>query len=199
MKRFLVSHETKFDIGMKALSKRKHWLVPGSCIIDTCFGCSSQCQIITCYVRSEVQASYSCIFGPHSFPERQYLILPVDEYSTYGYRDKMATIVQTTFSSSFLFLKLLEYWLIFYWNGSQGSNSGLILGLRPANERHRCKVTPSLIGWCKPRISHSTMASNAENVFIWWRHHESDMKEGSPWQPVLSKIYCLIIVSYSFM
>ena len=27
------------------------------------------------------------------------------------------------------------------------SNSGLILGLRPANERRRYKVTPSLIGW----------------------------------------------------
>ena len=25
--------------------------------------------------------------------------------------------------------------------------SGLILGLRPANERRRYKVTPSLIGW----------------------------------------------------
>ena len=24
---------------------------------------------------------------------------------------------------------------------------GLILGLHPANERHRYKVTPSLIGW----------------------------------------------------
>ena len=26
-------------------------------------------------------------------------------------------------------------------------SSGLILGLRPANERRRYKVTPSLIGW----------------------------------------------------
>ena len=31
--------------------------------------------------------------------------------------------------------------------------SGLILGLRPANERRRYKVTPSLIGWVQPRIS----------------------------------------------
>ena len=28
-----------------------------------------------------------------------------------------------------------------------------ILGLRPAYERRRYKVTPSLIGWRKPRIS----------------------------------------------
>ena len=27
--------------------------------------------------------------------------------------------------------------------------SGLILGLRPANERRRYKVTPSLIGWAQ--------------------------------------------------
>ena len=26
-------------------------------------------------------------------------------------------------------------------------NAAMILGLRPANERHRYKVTPSLIGW----------------------------------------------------
>ena len=29
--------------------------------------------------------------------------------------------------------------------------SGLILGLRPANERHRHKVTPSLIGWAQTK------------------------------------------------
>ena len=29
----------------------------------------------------------------------------------------------------------------------------LILGLRPANERRRYKVTPPLIGWRKPSIS----------------------------------------------
>ena len=28
-------------------------------------------------------------------------------------------------------------------------NIGLILGLRPANERRRYKVTPSLIGWAR--------------------------------------------------
>ena len=28
-------------------------------------------------------------------------------------------------------------------------HSGLILGLRPANERRRYKVTPSLIGWAQ--------------------------------------------------
>ena len=28
-------------------------------------------------------------------------------------------------------------------------NTGLILGLRPANERRRYKVTPSLIGWAQ--------------------------------------------------
>ena len=27
------------------------------------------------------------------------------------------------------------------------TQAGLILGLRPANERRRYKVTPSLIGW----------------------------------------------------
>ena len=30
---------------------------------------------------------------------------------------------------------------------ARASNTGLILGLRPANERRRYKVTPSLIGW----------------------------------------------------
>ena len=30
-----------------------------------------------------------------------------------------------------------------------GSHSGLILGLRPTNERRRYKVTPSLIGWAQ--------------------------------------------------
>ena len=30
---------------------------------------------------------------------------------------------------------------------------GLILGLHPANERRRYKVTASLIGWAQPRIS----------------------------------------------
>ena len=29
------------------------------------------------------------------------------------------------------------------------NRSGLILGLRPANERRRYKVTPSLIGWAQ--------------------------------------------------
>ena len=28
-------------------------------------------------------------------------------------------------------------------------NTGLILGLQPANERRRYKVTPSLIGWAQ--------------------------------------------------
>ena len=28
-------------------------------------------------------------------------------------------------------------------------NTGLIVGLRPANERRRYKVTPSLIGWAQ--------------------------------------------------
>ena len=28
-------------------------------------------------------------------------------------------------------------------------DAGLILGLRPANERSRYKVTPSLIGWAQ--------------------------------------------------
>ena len=34
-----------------------------------------------------------------------------------------------------------------------GTVSGLILGLRPANGRRRYKVTPSLIGGGKPKIS----------------------------------------------
>ena len=33
------------------------------------------------------------------------------------------------------------------------SYAGLILGLRPANERRRYKLSPSLIGWRNPRIS----------------------------------------------
>ena len=33
--------------------------------------------------------------------------------------------------------------------GSRIYNAGLILGLPPANERRRYKVTPSLIGWAQ--------------------------------------------------
>ena len=36
-----------------------------------------------------------------------------------------------------------------YWAASEWGNAGLILGLRPANERRRYKVTPSLIGWAQ--------------------------------------------------
>ena len=32
---------------------------------------------------------------------------------------------------------------------SDGANVGLILGLRPANEKSRYKVTPYLIGWAQ--------------------------------------------------
>ena len=32
---------------------------------------------------------------------------------------------------------------------AQNNPTGLILGLRPANERRRYKVTPSLIGWAQ--------------------------------------------------
>ena len=35
------------------------------------------------------------------------------------------------------------------YNVSMESGAGLILGLRPANERRRYKVTPSLIGWAQ--------------------------------------------------
>ena len=33
--------------------------------------------------------------------------------------------------------------------GGKAQVSGLILGLHPANERRRFKVTPSLIGWAQ--------------------------------------------------
>ena len=36
--------------------------------------------------------------------------------------------------------------------GLEPSDTGLILGLRPANERRRYKVTPSLIGWAQSWI-----------------------------------------------
>ena len=36
---------------------------------------------------------------------------------------------------------------IYHRTAAMGTSSGLILGLRPANERRRYKVTPSLIGW----------------------------------------------------
>ena len=36
--------------------------------------------------------------------------------------------------------------LVFQW---RHTNSGLTLGLRPANERRRYKVTPFLIGWAQ--------------------------------------------------
>ena len=34
---------------------------------------------------------------------------------------------------------------------SLGDKTGLILGLCPANERRRYKVTPSLIGWAQTK------------------------------------------------
>ena len=39
-----------------------------------------------------------------------------------------------------------SHWYL-YWKWIQ--EAGLILGLRPANERRRYKVTPSLIGWAQ--------------------------------------------------
>ena len=49
----------------------------------------------------------------------------------------------------------------------QGCMSGLILGLRPANERRRYKVTPSLIGWAhKPRISPGIWYDSAHSTTI---------------------------------
>ena len=38
-------------------------------------------------------------------------------------------------------------------SGPPLAGSGLILGLRPANETRRYFITMSLIGWDKPRIS----------------------------------------------
>ena len=45
------------------------------------------------------------------------------------------------------------------------ANAGLILGLRPANERRRYKVTTSLIGWAHAKIqpSISEIKSNLRN------------------------------------
>ena len=38
------------------------------------------------------------------------------------------------------------------WTGKRDDKSaGVILGLRPANERRRYKVTPSLIGWAQTK------------------------------------------------
>ena len=40
--------------------------------------------------------------------------------------------------------------------GQHDSDTGLILGLGPANERRRYKVTPSFIGWAQTYIQ------------LWW-------------------------------
>ena len=53
-------------------------------------------------------------------------------------------------SKKMFFLKtwqLLIFYLIAESKYTKISLLGLILGLCPANERRRCKVTPSLIGW----------------------------------------------------
>ena len=43
---------------------------------------------------------------------------------------------------------LIEWMIVVVGMGADvGYAAGLILGLRPANERRRYKVTPSLIGW----------------------------------------------------
>ena len=39
------------------------------------------------------------------------------------------------------------------------ANPGLILGLRPANERRRYKVAPSLIGWAQCPVSSAGFAN----------------------------------------
>ena len=65
-----------------------------------------------------------------------------------------------------VFAFCLKAWLWICWNGASWMRgkfhrwrlmmlacivyTGLILGLRPANERCRYKVTPSLIGWAHP-------------------------------------------------
>ena len=46
-------------------------------------------------------------------------------------------------------------------------DSGLILGLRPANERRRYKVTSSLIGWVQPRISPELHYPSYTNMAAW--------------------------------
>ena len=35
------------------------------------------------------------------------------------------------------------------WHDDDNNITGLILGLRPSNERRRYKVTPSFIGWAQ--------------------------------------------------
>ena len=40
-------------------------------------------------------------------------------------------------------------WCMYNMDNERLDISGLILGLRPANERRRYKVTPSLIGWAQ--------------------------------------------------
>ena len=44
---------------------------------------------------------------------------------------------------------LLSQWNREIWNCAYSRAEGLTLGLRPANERRRYKVTPSFIGWAQ--------------------------------------------------
>ena len=44
--------------------------------------------------------------------------------------------------------------------------TGLILGLHPANERHRYKVTLSLIGWAQPKINPGLCLLSWTKIFV---------------------------------
>ena len=55
------------------------------------------------------------------------------------------------------------------------SNTALILGLRPANERRRYKLTPSLIGWAQT-YNQSCNSYNANSILpVLWTILEDDL------------------------
>ena len=60
---------------------------------------------------------------------------------------KMALMMQMTALTTFSWIKNIEGFFTEYYFLQY--DTGLILGLRPSNERCRCKVTPSLIGWAQ--------------------------------------------------
>ena len=60
------------------------------------------------------------------------------------------------------------------------THSGLIIGLRPANERRRYKVTPSLIDWAQTWNQPCPLVKNCAIIYATMRI--DSVSEKQPWR-----------------
>ena len=82
---------------------------------------------------------------------------------------------------------LLAYSEHYWWHAHmqlmlQEAKAGIILGLRPANERRRYKVTPSLIGWAQTQNqrcnnARDPLADSPQNIGQCWQPNKGDVFE----------------------